>query len=153
MLFSEPSRFCELLLFFADRAHHIETVIVPALSKGVTVISDRFFDATFAYQIYGREIDKRIVFGIDKLLPKVLPDITFLLDIDPRLSLIRVEGRGKKDRFEKLDMSFHKRVREGYLELSKIYHERFFVIDASLPKEEIHEIIKDEVRKRFNIFF
>ncbi len=145
----------ELLLYTADRCQHLKTKIIPALEKGIFVISDRFFDATLAYQGYGRKIDKRIVKNLHKIINKDFkPDITFLLDLSPEISIertrqhsINLSGIKRKlrkseeiTRFELEKLDFHKRVRDGYLEIAKNEPERFCIIDAS---KDINAVSKD----------
>jgi len=130
----------ELLLYAADRAHHIESVIIPALESGKFVICDRFMDCTTAFQGYGRGIDIALIEKIhDIVLEGLKPDITFLLDIDPEAGLNRAisgltsgERCVKESRFEQESLNFHKRVRDGYISLAEKDPSRFFMIDASM---------------------
>lgn len=133
-------RFAELFLYIADRSQHIKEIIEPSLRKGVWVISDRFYDATFAYQGFGRKIDIGLIEMLNKKVCRSLkPDITFLLDCPVEVAIKR---RGKEDRLEKEDIEFHKRVRKGYLFLAK-KERRFVVLDATKRIEEIEkEVIK-----------
>ncbi|NOY63511.1 MAG: dTMP kinase [Gammaproteobacteria bacterium] len=122
----------ELLLMFAARADHIARVIRPALQRGAWVVSDRFTDATYAYQGGGRGI---AVQRIDQLKHWVQgdlqPDLTLLLDAPVALGLQRVGKRGKKDRFEKEAEAFFNRVRAAYLALAQQSPQRFRVVDTS----------------------
>ncbi|MBF0389611.1 MAG: dTMP kinase [Desulfamplus sp.] len=154
------SPICELMLYGADRAQHITEVILPALKSGKTVLCDRFFDATVAYQGFGRGIDLQLIESIYKIvagnlrsdIPILKPDLTILFDIDPLIGLKRtLEAlqNGQRDRsetrFEEEHLDFHKRVREGYLKIANIEKWRFFVIDASMSKQEILKKILEKI--------
>ena len=104
----------ELLLFSADRCEHINQIIKPALESGKTVICDRYIDSTYAYQVGGRRLSFEL---IDNLINQLVikPDITILLDFDPKEGLKRAKKRAEMDRFEQEDLHFHNRVRQGYL--------------------------------------
>ena len=139
----------ETLLFYADRRINLTKIVWPALKTGKTVLSDRFNDSTIAYQYYGAgKFDNTKI--IDTLYNVVAgnfkPDITFLLDIDAKVGLERsfkkAEGMATKElRFEKVDVSFHERLRQGYLELAKKEPERFRVINAASDVETVHQEI------------
>ncbi|NQU02817.1 MAG: dTMP kinase [Syntrophaceae bacterium] len=144
----------ELLLFAADRAQHVDEIIVPALKEGKVVLCDRFSDATIAYQGYGRGWEIDIVRKIDAFSSGSLkPDLTFLLDVPVDTGLGRISSRASNrtiqkgikekldDRFEKENRSFHERVREGYLSLAENEPERFRVIDGLRGINEIHHEI------------
>ncbi len=144
----------ELLLFAADRAQHVEEIIVPALKEGRVVLCDRFSDATIAYQGYGRGWDIDTIKKMNDFATQSLkPDLTFLIDLPVVTGLARVASRasdaamqrGMKealdDRFEKEKESFHKRVREGYLSIAGNEPERFRVIDGLMGISEIHNEI------------
>jgi dTMP kinase len=134
----------ELLLFAASRAQLVTEVIHPALEKGRVVICDRFVHSTLAYQGYGRGLDLPTVETINSLATQSLkPDIVILLDISPEEGLRR--KRSLKDRFELEDLPFHYRVREGYLKMAAAAPGRWLVIDATLPKRKIAEIIWERV--------
>ena len=139
----------EVFLFAAARRQHVCQLIKPSLSDGMTVICDRFADATMAYQGYGRGLNPDDIKHINDLcLWGVKPDITFLIDVDVDLSFERMRRRcaekGQElDRLERLDRDFFMRVREGYLNLARTYPERFCVLDGSRTPEDIgEEIVK-----------
>jgi dTMP kinase len=134
----------ELLLFSASRAQLIAEVIQPALQKGKIVICDRFSHSTTAYQGYGRGLDLATVEMVNKLAAqKVKPDIAIFLDLSPEQGLAR---RGKLlDRFESQELSFHHRVREGYLKMVADEPDHWLVIDAMLPQKKISKIIWEKV--------
>jgi dTMP kinase len=124
----------EALLMSADRAQHVAAVIVPALRAGVTILCDRYFDATIAYQGFGRGLDIEMLLELSLLATsRVTPNLTILVDIPPELSLARVRARGDADRMDREDLDFHARVRTGYQELVKRYPQRFAVIDGTQP--------------------
>lgn len=129
----------ELLLYVADRVQHLETVIRPALAAGQVVVCDRYFDATLVYQGYARGLDKEMIRRLHQLACGGLtPDLTLLLDLKPEEGLARAWQRIQSDsahaqesRFEKETLAFHRRVREGYLDLARREPDRFAVIDAA----------------------
>ncbi len=142
----------ELLLYNASRAQHIQEVILPVMNKGVIVITDRFTDSTVAYQGYGRGIDLSIINSLKRMVAADLqPDITILLDLDVEVGLRRNRGINKMDRLELEDVEFHKRVRNGYLEIATKEPERIKLIDASEGIEQVHnriiKIITDFLKK------
>ena len=135
----------ELLLFEAARAQIVHEVISPALQDGKIVLCDRFFDATVAYQGYGRGLPIERIEWLNRFAAQTLePDITFLLDIPEDVALARREGRGKEDRMEAEGRSFLKRVREGYLALP-LSRKNIVVMDARLSEEELER----EIKKKF----
>lgn len=146
----------EILLFYADRRIDLTRVILPALQEGKFVLSDRFNDSTIAYQFYGsgKFADTSIMDMLYQTVAGSLkPDITFLLDIEPRLGLKRSFDKAgtmanKELRFENVDISFHERLRNGYLQMAAKEPERFVVIDASGSIEEVHAAIMREFAKR-----
>lgn len=161
----------ELLLFEAARAQLVVDTIKPSLDKGMTVITDRFEASSVAYQGYGRRIDLDVIHRLNTFATHgVVPDTTFLLDIDPAEGLRRVgnpqlslpleptnnPGPGRKDieghrRFEEAPLTFHTRVRKGFLELARNQPERWIVIDASQPEQQIQDEIWQHVLERLEI--
>lgn len=128
----------ELLLMFASRVQHIAHVIQPALTKGQWVISDRFVDASFAYQGGGRGIDLSQIEMLEKWLVRdVHPDVTILLDAPAQIGLLRAKHRGPHDRIEQEKNDFFDRVRTVYLSRAKNDPKRFRVIDATQPLEMV----------------
>ena len=133
----------ELLLMFAARAQHLNTHIMPTLAQGTWVLSDRFTDATYAYQGGGRGLNKDAILQLETLVQgEVRPDLTLILDIDVELGLQRASARGELDRFEEEEIAFFQRVREAYLARAKGDPERYRVIDASEPLEGVQQQIK-----------
>jgi dTMP kinase len=124
----------EALLISAARAQHVAEVIAPAARAGVTILCDRFFDATIAYQGFGRGLDVEMLLELSLLATsRIAPDLTFLLDVPAEVSQARVAARGDADRFERQDLAFHQRVREGYQDLVKRFSHRFVVLDGTQP--------------------
>ena len=135
----------ELLLFNASRTESVTKVIHPNLGNGKVVICDRYVDSTTAYQGYGRGLDLEMVKAINDAATQGLkPNLTVLLDIPVEEGLGRKRA-GKQDRFEQEALAFHQRVREGYLKLAASDPGRWLVIDASQSKEEISQIIWQQV--------
>jgi dTMP kinase len=137
----------ELLIFMAIRAHHVEEVILPALKEQRIVLCDRFIDATYAYQGYGRGIDLTIIETLNRFVTKgIRPNLTVLLDCDVRTGRARKRGHGA-DRFERESGRFHSRVRRGYIRLSKTEASRFFVVDARRDVMEVQMEIRRKVEE------
>ena len=124
----------ELLLMFAARAQHIKKYILPSLNTGKWIVTDRFIDASYAYQGGGRGIDMHYIAMLDKwIVDSHYPQLTLLLDVPPEIGFKRAELRGvEKDRIEKEKMEFFNRVRNVYLERAKQDPERIKIIDASV---------------------
>ncbi len=138
----------ELLLMFAARSQHLNQVIKPAIEKGTWVLCDRFTDATFAYQGYGRNVDLEQIETLEKLVQgDVQPDATFLLDIDVEVGLERARARAALDRFEDEKISFFERVREGYLARANKFSDRFYIVDAGQPLNDVQRDIDKYLEK------
>ncbi len=136
----------EFFLYLSDRKEHIIKVILPAMEKGKIVVSDRYYDSTFAYQGGGRGIDKKWIESLmNYVVQNVIPDITFLIDISPEISLSRIKG---KDRIEKEEMAFHKRVREAYLKRAREFPDRIRVINGARTIREIQDDIRNQLKER-----
>ena len=126
----------ELLLVFAARAQHLNNVILPALNRGQWVVCDRFTDATFAYQVYWRQLDLSKLEVLESWVQSDLqPDLTVYLDLDPAVAELRIADR-EKDRMESEQRAFFLRVREGYLARAA-EHQRFQAVDASQPLADV----------------
>lgn len=137
----------EALLYAADRAHHIATLVGPALERGDIVIQDRYIDSSIAYQGVGRLLDPE---GIRSLslwaTGGLLPDLTILLDLDETVARGRLDSsRSRYDRLEAEKAEFHARVRAAYLEIAAGDPERFLVLDASKPIDELAVAIRSRV--------
>ena len=139
----------ELFMYLADRAQHVSEVILPAIEAGKIVLCDRFTDSTMAYQGYGRGIELRLLQQLNDLADQGFrPDLTFLFDCPASVGLERTArrknetGRHHEDRFEREKIEFHEKVRAGFLELARGEPQRFRVLDATRPVEEVTLAIK-----------
>jgi dTMP kinase len=133
-----PAPMTELLMVFAARAQHLALKVEPALAEGRWVLCDRFTDATYAYQGFGRQLGAEAIEILEQLVQgQRRPDWVVLLDLDPEVGLARAQARGELDRFEREDMAFFHRVREGYLTRANQNPDRYRVVDASKPLQEV----------------
>jgi dTMP kinase len=141
----------ELLLFGADRAQHVHEVIEPALKRGALVLSDRYLYSTVAFQGYGRGIDLNTIHQVNELaVSGCYPDLVLVLDLPAEVGLKRTRGRdngGDEDSFEQETLSFHTRIRNGFLEMAKTRPEPFIVIDAQQSIEVVCETALNAVLK------
>ncbi len=142
----------ELLLVFAARAQHLERVVKPALAQGKWVICDRFTDATYAYQGGGRGLDVTIIASLESLVQGELkPDLTIILDLDPRIGIQRASERGELDRFEREQIEFFDKVRQRYLDIAAADPQRCAVIDAgndlATVSSELRKILRSRVAR------
>lgn len=144
----------EVLLLSAARVMHVNNVIMPALAAGKTVICDRFTDSTLAYQGYGRGLDHSKIMDITRLtIGDLAPDMTIILDIDVTAGLSRSQKRlsdekgysASEDRFERMDLSFHEKLRAGFLDIAKNQPQRCRVIDAARDLDAITHDITNHV--------
>lgn len=136
----------ELFLFAASRAQLVAEVIRPRLEKGNIVICDRFTDSTLAYQGHGRGLELSIIESVNEIATAGLrPDLTILLDLEAEAGLTRVRSTRKTEPFEREGIAFHQRVREGYLKMAAADPKRWFVVDATLPQQQIGDLIWQRV--------
>ncbi len=137
----------EALMHNAARREHVMRVIKPALLKNKIVICDRFTDSTIAYQGIGQGVNKKfLTYIIKEVTENIIPNITFIFDMDIKNSLIRANKRDNNNRYEKFDINFHKKVRNYFLSLEKI-DKRYTIINASNSIESISKIILASVNK------
>ena len=142
---TDVSPLTELMLFNASRAQLVTKIINPNLENGRVVICDRYADSTTAYQGYGRGLELEMVKTVNHAATQGLkPDLTVLLDIPVEQGLARKKGK-RYDRFEQEELTFHQRVREGYLKLARGDPRLWLTIDASQPKWKIAEVIWQKV--------
>lgn len=144
------SAYTELFLFLASRAQLVEDVIKPALAENKTVICDRYIDSSIAYQGYGRELDLNLVWELNKIATGgLLPDLTLYFDMLAESGLARKAKNSSSplDRLELEEISFHQRVRKGYLELVRAYPERIKLIPVEVDPEHTFLLVKQEVDK------
>jgi dTMP kinase len=143
-----PSPRSEALLFAADRAHHVDTVIQPALDAGRVVLTDRYVDSSLAYQGAGRSLPVDEVRRLSQWATSGLrPDLTVLLDLDPDIGLRRAQERSVTDRLEQESLEFHRRVQKAFHSLAEASPDRYLVIPADGPAEEIAGRVRDAVSK------
>jgi dTMP kinase len=142
----------ELFLYLADRAQHVQEVILPAIESSKIVLCDRYTDSTLAYQGYGRGIDLGLLRQLNEFANRgVKPDLTLLLDCPVELGLSRTTQRqpsagsagGREDRFEREKVEFHEKVRAGFLAMARAGPERFRIIDASRSVEQVSREIQN----------
>jgi dTMP kinase len=154
----------ELLLFSASRAQLVREFIQPHLQRGVFVLSDRFFDSTTVYQGIGRGLDPAVIQVINGLVAgDVLPDVTFLLDLDPadgqaripyrqmQMQLLDIGESDLPDRFDNESMAYHQKVRQGYLGLAAQYPARFCTLNAAQPVETLRQAILNQLYTRHGL--
>lgn len=140
----------EALLYAADRAHHVSTLVRPALARGAVVVTDRYLDSSVAYQAGGRELGADEVENLSLWATGgLLPHVTVLLDLDPAVGVARVPGG--LDRLERAGAAFHERTREAYLARAAAHPERIAVVDASLPVEDVHALVVAAVAEKLGI--
>lgn len=140
----------ETLMMFAARCQHLEDVILPALKNGVNVVSDRFTDATFAYQGGGRGLPDADIAVLERWVQGSLkPDLTILLDVPLEVSLARIESSREKDRFEQEQADFFRRVRDMYLQRAAAAPERYVVVNSNREKADVKVEIETVLDKLF----
>ncbi len=136
----------ELLLMFASRAQLVRELILPALARGAWVLSDRFTDASFAYQGGGRGLDAADIAELERWAAGIKPDLTFLLDVDVRQGHARLSARdGDRDRIEREREDFFERVRATYLQRAAQEPQRFRVIDAGAPQDAVLHAVLEQL--------
>ncbi len=144
---TEMSPRAEVLLYSASRAQLVAQVILPHLAQGEVVLCDRYADSTYAYQGYGRQLDFDMLRLITRFATQALkPDLTIYLDVDIEEGLRRKiaaskAGQGEWNRMDRLDLAFHRRVRDGYLEMAQAEPERWLVVDATASVQAINRVI------------
>lgn len=142
----------ETLLILADRAAHLERVIRPALAEGKYVVCDRFFDSTKAYQGVAGGLGLDVIHNLQQpVLGTTLPDVTFLLDIDPEKGLRRAQVRGGELRFESKTLAYHRTLRNAFLDFAAQEPDRIFVIDADRDVEAVSADILAVLDERLNV--
>lgn len=143
---NEISDRCEMFLFLADRANHIEQLIEPALNAGKVILCDRHTDSTIAYQGFGRGQDAKLLKELNKIAVKgIEPDLTLLFDISAEAAAKRLNR--EKDRMEKAGLEFQKRVRNGYLELQRENPARIKIINAESDADKVFEDVKSIINE------
>ena len=152
----------EALLHFAARLEHVRETIAPALEEGQWVVSDRFSDSTIAYQGYGHDLGQETMARLHELvLGGFQTDLTLILDIPVEAGLARAGKReaGKieagesagEDRYERMDLDFHRRLRDGFLDIARRNSERCLIVDADQAPDQVHTLIREIVQNRFGV--
>lgn len=140
----------EALLYAADRAHHVATVVRPALERGAVVVTDRYLDSSVAYQAGGRELSEDEVERLSLWATgDLLPDVTVLLDLDPVVGATRLSGT--PDRLERAGEAFHRRTREAFLRRAAADPRRWVVVDSSAPREDVQAQLRVDVAARLDL--
>lgn len=144
-----PSPRTEALLFAADRAHHVASLVDPSLDGGHIVITDRYIDSTIAYQAAGRNFDPKTILALSKWATQgLVPHLTIVLDIDPEVAAARMGTRGENNYLDEEDQQFHQRVRQTYLSRAHKEPDRYVVLDASVSEDELTAEILTAIRTR-----
>lgn len=141
----------EALLFAADRAEHVNTVIRPALARGAVVLCDRYVDSSIAYQGAGRGLGRAVEVMSAWATDGLMPDLTVLLDVEPLKGLTRVQQRGGSDRIERSGIGFHDQVQEAFLARARAVPERYVVLNALQPINVLADAIEDRVRRLLHL--
>lgn len=142
------SAMTEVLLYAAARAQHVDQLIRPALARGAVVISDRFADSTTAYQGAARQLGVELISELHSMATRrCWPDLTLVLDLDPRIGMARVVEKRALDRIEQEPMAFHDAVRQSFVMLAELEPDRMKIIDAAQPIETVSAAIRAEVDK------
>lgn len=143
----------ETLLHAAARRDHTKRLIASALAEGKWVITDRYADSTLAYQGYGHGVNHALIETLNQeVTDGRMPDLTLIFDLDPESGLARTHQRGDtENRYESMQLAFHQRLREGFLEIAKAHKQRCVVVDASEDIASIHATVLETVNNRFNL--
>jgi len=139
--------YTEALLLAASRAQHLDEVILPALAKNKIVLCDRYLDSSLAYQAYARDLGFKFILSINQYATEHLPNLTFYIDLDPKVGMSRISGRDKYDRLDQETIDFHNKVRAGYLKVASMYPERVVTIDGNQSIESITNQIIAKIRE------
>jgi dTMP kinase len=147
--YSKPSenfdKYTDTLLYLAARNEHIKNKIKPAILKKKIVLCDRFVDSTIAYQVYGKNVDIKLVDMIHKyILQNTKPDLTFLLKVNISKAMSRLNKRKKKNRYDKFSRLFYLKVQNAFIKIAKKNPKRYFVIDNSNDSSDVEKIIFDK---------
>ncbi|QWB95987.1 dTMP kinase [Mycoplasmatota bacterium] len=140
--------YTEALLYAASRAQHLDEVVIPAIKANKLVLCDRYIDSSLAYQGYARDLGFDFVLSINQYALFHMPDLTFYIDIDPKLGLSRINHRQDLDRLDQESINFHDRVRQGYNKVLETYPNRVVRIDGDRTIEEIANEIITIIKER-----
>ncbi|MCR3905960.1 MAG: dTMP kinase [Tenericutes bacterium] len=139
--------YTEALLLAASRAQHLDEIILPALKQNKIVLCDRYLDSSLAYQAYARDLGIDFVLSINKYATQNMPNLTFYIDLDPKVGISRISNREKYDRLDQETFSFHEKVRQGYLKIAKMYPDRMVTINGDQPIEVITNQIIQKIKE------
>lgn len=138
----------EALLLSASRTQLLDEVILPALARGEIVLADRYADSTIAYQAYGWGLDEQVIRDLQAIATSgIVPHLSVFVDIEPEVGLARTAARGPRNRLDRQDLAFHRRVREGYLQIIARDPARWLVVDGNATPENIHHTILQGVHR------
>jgi dTMP kinase len=140
----------EALLYAASRAQHLDDILIPAFSTHDVVLCDRYLDSSYAYQGYARNLGFDFVSSINQYALNYMPDLTFYIDVDPNVGMKRIQNRISLDRLDQEHMEFHNKVRQGYLEVAKLFPDRIIVIDGHQPIEDVIKTIIKSIEERLS---
>ncbi|MCR1808649.1 dTMP kinase [Haploplasma modicum] len=146
--YTNVNPYTEALLYAASRAQHLDEVILPALKNKTIVLCDRYLDSSLAYQAFARELGLDFILNINKYALDHLPNLTFYIDLDPEIGLKRIKGRDKIDRLDQEKLTFHQKVRSGYLEVAKKFDDRIMTIDGDQSIDNIAKIMLDSIMSK-----
>jgi len=136
------NKYTDTLLYLAARNEHIQTKIKPAVDKKKIIICDRFVDSTMAYQVYGKGVNKLLIDSVHKhILRNIKPDLTFVLTVNIKKALKRINSRKKKNRYDKFSKSFYTNVQKSFIKIAMRNKRRYFIIDNSIDSPEVERII------------
>ena len=143
-------KYTDTLLYLAARNEHIINKITPALSKKKIIICDRFVDSTFAYQVYGKKVNKKLIDTIHSfILNNAKPDLTFILKVNINKAMQRVNKRKTKNRYDKFSVQFYKNVQNAFIKIAKKNKKKYIVLDNSSDTNEIEKIILNKFYSKF----
>jgi len=144
----------ELLLYAADRAQHVEHYLRPLLAQGALILCDRYTDSTVAYQGYGRGLEQALIAQLNQIATNgLVSDLTLWLDVPVEVGLHRTQQRGTVDRIEQADISFHQRVRAGFMQLAQEHPERIVRVDASPSEAEVTLAVQQAIALKFQEWY
>jgi len=143
-------KYTDTLLYLAARNEHIINKITPALSKKKIIICDRFVDSTFAYQVYGKKVNKKLIDTIHSfILNNAKPDLTFILKVNINKAMQRINKRKTKNRYDKFSVQFYKNVQNAFIKIAKKNKKKYIVLDNSGDTNEIEKIILNKFYSKF----
>ena len=144
------NKYTDTLLYLASRNEHIIKKIIPALSKKRIVICDRFIDSTIAYQVYGKNVDKKLIDSVHSfILKNSKPDLTFVLKVNINKAMKRINERKSKNRYDKFSKKFYKNVQNAFLKIAKLNRNKYIVLDNSNDTNDIEKIILNKFYNKF----